>query len=383
MKNSYAFLAAVVLCTSVASRADFKYTESSKMTGGAVMGAMKFAGVFSKQAREANAAQVSTKAVKGNRFREEHADGTIEIIDLDGRQFINIDPKAKTYTILTFEQMKQQMLAAQEKAKAQMAKQPAEDKTKANVKLTPKIESSETGATRTLLGLATKEMKVRVEMLMETDDPKAQGQQISSVMDSDQWIAPSVPGYDELQHFYVKMAKQMDWVPSAVMGGMANSNVQISMAELKKNNVKIDGIPLLQTVSMSLGGNAAATAAASGQSAPVAQTPPPPPPPAQTQEPASAKDAITQGIAGHFGFGGLGKKKKKTEDQPAPDASQPTSSPSNANASAPAPAATTGSLMDMTIEVTSYSADALDKSLFEVPTGYTQVQQDLDGKKKR
>ena len=132
MKNSSALLLAMVLCTSVTSWADFKYTESSKMTGGAVMGAMKFAGVFSKQAREVNAPQVSTKAVKGNRFREERADGTIQIIDLDGRQFINIDAKAKTYSILTFEQMKQQMLAAQEKAKAQMAQQ-ADNKPKSNV----------------------------------------------------------------------------------------------------------------------------------------------------------------------------------------------------------------------------------------------------------
>jgi len=379
MKKSFVLLAGVV-CFSVASQADFKYTESSKMTGGAVMGAMKFASVFSKQARDANGAQVSTKAVKGNRFREEHADGTVQIIDLDGKRFINIDPKAKTYTILTFEQMKQQMLAAQERAKAEMAKQPLGDKPKTNVKLTPKIESSETGATRNLLGLDTKELKIRIEMLMETDDPKAQGQQISSVMDTDSWIAPSVPGYDELKQFYVKMAKQMDWVPGAVMGGMANSNVQVSMAELKKNNAKIDGIPLLQTVSMSLGGNAMAAAAANGQAAPPAQAPPPPPP-AQTQEPTSAKDAITQGIAGHFGLGGFGKKKKKSEDAPAAESSQ--SAPATGASASPVPAATVatpGSLMDMTIEVTSYSADPLDKSLFDVPAGYTQVQPDPDAR---
>lgn len=370
-KRNCAFLMAMVLGGSLASRADFKYTESSKMTGGAVMGAMKFVGVFSKQARDSNAAQISTKAVKGNRFREEHADGNIEVIDLDGRRFIKIDPKARTYTILTFEQMKQQMLAAQERAKEEQAKQ-AGQHPKSNVKITPKVESSETGATRNILGLDTKEMKIRIEMLMETDDPKAQGQQISSVMSTDSWIAPSVPGYDELKQFYIKMAKQMDWVPGAVMGGMANSNVQVSMVELKKNNAKINGIPLLQTVSMSLGGNAAA--AANGQTAPTAQAPPPPPP-VQTQEPTSAKDAIAQGIAGHFGLGGFGKKKKKTEDQPAADTSQPAST-----AASSAPAATPGSLMEMTIEVTSYSADTLDKSLFDVPAGYTQVQPDLDAK---
>ncbi len=385
LQQSFALLTAMMMCGSVAGYADFKYTESSKMTGGAVMGAMKFAGVFSKQARDANGAQISTKSVKGNRLREENADGSVQVIDLDGKRFIKIDPKARTYSIVTFEQMKQQMLAAQERMKAEQAKQPTDGQPKANLKLTPKVESSATGATRNLLGLDTKEMKIRIEMLMETDDPKAQGQQISSVMDTDSWIAPAVPGYDELKQFYVKMAKQMEWVPGAMMGGMANSNIQVSMAELKKNNAKIDGIPLLQTVSMSLGGSAiaSATASANAQSAPPAQATPTPPP-AQTQESASAKDVIAQGIAGHFGLGGFGKKKKKTEDPPAADQSQTANGSAGTSSPAPAPAAATpGSLMEMTIEVTSYSADALDKSLFDVPAGYAQVQPDLERKTAR
>jgi hypothetical protein len=228
-------------------------------------------------------------------------------------------------------------------------------------------------------------MKIRIEMLMETDDPKAQGQQISSVMDTDSWIAPAVPGYDELKQFYIKMAKQMDWVPGTVMGGLANSNVQVSMAELKRNNAKIDGIPLLQTVSMSLGGSAMAAAPTNPQSAPPAQAPPPPPP-TQTQEPTSAKDAIAQGIAGHFGLGGFGKKKKKTDDAPAAEAPPTANGTAGAAAPAPAPApapATPGSLMEMTIEVTAYSADTLDKSLFDVPAGYTQVQPDPERKSAR
>jgi hypothetical protein len=194
-------------------------------------------------------------------------------------------------------------------------------------------------------------------------------------MDTDSWVAPAVPGYNELKQFYVKMAKQMAWVPGAMMGGMANSNIQVSMAELKKNNAKIDGIPLLQTVSMSLGGSAITAANAQPAAAP-AQTPPPPPP-AQTQEPTSAKDAIAQGIAGHFGLGGFGKKKKKADDAPAADEPQT----ANGTAGNPNPAAapaTPGSLMEMTIEVNSFSDSALDSALFDVPAGYTLVTQSPD-----
>ena len=42
----------VVLVGWATGRADFKCTRSSKMTGGALAGMMKAAGVFSKQARE-------------------------------------------------------------------------------------------------------------------------------------------------------------------------------------------------------------------------------------------------------------------------------------------------------------------------------------------
>ena len=376
-QKSFAVLVAVVIGCSVSSQADFKYTESSKMTGGAMMGAVKFLGAFSKDARQATAPQISSRAVKGSRFREEHADGTVEIIDLDGRRFININSKEKTYTILTFEQMKQQMLKAQQRMKEEQAKQ-AGQHPNSNLKITPKIESSETGATRNILGLNTKETKVKIEMLMESDDPKAKGQQISTVMNTDSWIASSVPGYDEIRQFYVKMAKEMDWVPGAVMSGMANSNVQISMTELKKNNIKLGGMPLLQTMSMTLGGNGMPPADASGQ-APTSA--PPPPPLAQKEEPTSAKDAITQSIAGHFGLGGFGKKKKKAEDQPA---SQPaptdTSQQAGASGSSAAPSGTPGALMEMTIEVTSFSSVALDGSLFDVPAGYAQVQPDPDAK---
>ena len=76
------WLVVVVLCASTLSFADFKYSETSKITGGAIQGAMKFAGVFSKQAREANKPSESTIYIKGDRLRTDHSDGSIEIIDL-------------------------------------------------------------------------------------------------------------------------------------------------------------------------------------------------------------------------------------------------------------------------------------------------------------
>ncbi len=353
------FTAIGMLCGTC--HADFKYTETTKVTGGAMMGAVKFVSVFSKNAKQAMAPTTRTVAIKGNKLREEQSDGKVQIIDLDGRRFIEIDPQAKTYGIMTFEEMKQAMqrkqAEMQEKMKEEQAKHPekADNAEKTNVKITPKFESSETGATRNILGLPTKEVKAKVTMLMESDDPKAQGQQVSTVVNTDQWIAEDVPGYSELRQFYLKMAKELDWVPGQVMQGMPNSNVQVSLAELRKSNVAhITGMPVLSFTSMAMGGTETAT----GQ--PAQQAPPPPPP--QTHDdnsiPTTASGAVMKGLGGMF-------KKKKEQQQQQEQEKQ------SAN---PNPASTPGSLMDMQTEVTNYSNDSLDAALFAPPAGYTQTQ---------
>jgi len=114
--------------------ADFKYSETSKVTGGAMMGAVKFVSVFSKNAKQAMAPTTRTVAVKGNKLREEQTDGKIQIIDLDGKRFIEIDPQNKTFGIMTFDEMKQAMQRKQqemqEKMKEEQAKHPDRHRTR-------------------------------------------------------------------------------------------------------------------------------------------------------------------------------------------------------------------------------------------------------------
>jgi hypothetical protein len=250
--------------------------------------------------------------------------------------------------------MERQQEQMQEKMKEEQAKHPSQN---ANVKITPKFESAETGATKVVLGVPTKELKAKMEMLMESDDPKAQGQQVSTVVNSDQWIAQDVPGYSEVRNFYLKMAKELDWVPGQMKQTMANSNVQFSLAELRKSNLAhITGMPMITYVSMSMGGNAAQA----GATQPAAQQPPP----QQTQDnsvPTSTNAIVMKSLGGIF------KKKQQQQQQDA-----------QASGNTANPASTPGSLMDMETEITSYSSDSLDASLFEPPAGYTQVQKPAD-----
>jgi hypothetical protein len=357
----------LLLAAGGVSKADFKYTQSSKMTGGTLMSMTKTLGVFSKSARQINEPQLTTTMVKGNRMRSEHSAGTIEIVDLDARRFISIDPAKKTYSTMTFDEFKAAMLRAQERAKEEQAKAIEKHPEAANIKITPKVHSEETGASRTILDLPTKEVKWQIEMQIESTDPKVQqqAQSASMIMNSDAWIAPSVPGYDEVREFYVRMAKQLDWLPN-MMGNMMGMNPQMGLAmqEFQKNMATLKGMPLLQNLSFGM----AATGVPANQTSNSHPSPPPPQPQTddQASAPTSARDALNKGIGSVFG--GFGKKKKRDQDA----AAQPSGSSGSSQQTASANAA----LMEMQIAVTQYSNSSVDKDLFGIPPGYTQVQQD-------
>ncbi|MGH9721313.1 MAG: hypothetical protein ACRD8O_13950, partial [Bryobacteraceae bacterium] len=72
--------------------ADFSYEQKSQITGGAMAGAVKFVGVFSKELREP---MVSTVLLKGNRLANITKRST-SIIDLDAETFTEINHEKKT-----------------------------------------------------------------------------------------------------------------------------------------------------------------------------------------------------------------------------------------------------------------------------------------------
>jgi hypothetical protein len=351
----------VILSAAAMCRADFKYSQTSQITGGAMLGMMKFAGHFSKDTKDVTAPQQSTIYVKGNRMRRDEATGKFQIIDLDGRRIIEVDPQQHAYSVVTFDQMRQAM----EQAKAQAQAENKNKNQNANVTVTPKIETTATGNSKTILGEPAKEVKMKMTMEMQSSDPRSQGQTASFWFNSDQWMA-RIPGSDELRQFHARMAKELDWMPGAMFGGTGmQMNMRPAMTEFQKHTAEMEGLPLLQYTSLGMGG-AVPEGSASG-----AQTPPPSSQSSDSSA-SSSSDATAQAL-GHVlgGFGGFGHKKKKQQDDSAANANsgQPAAPP-------PAGASTPGSMMDITVEVTSFSSGSLDATLFDVPTGYNQVQGD-------
>ncbi len=338
-----------VLLIPGAGRADFKYTRSSQITGGAMAGMVHAMGMFSKRMREPS---VSTTYVKGDFLRTDEADGSYQIIDVDGKRIIQVNPKKHTYSVMTFAEMREAMQKMQERMNEEMRKQSKENGTK--VTFTPKFEVTPTDKTQTLLGQTTHEVKMKIDMVYQSQSAQQGTQSGSYATAVDSWVAPSVSGYEEVTALYKKMAVAMDWSPTTTFG--MGPRVSRSMVELYKSGKIPQGLPMLQVISLEAAGQPGAQGSAGNQQSQASSS---------SEETATPGEAAAKAIGGMFGgFGGFGHKNHKPKQE------QTSQTQSGQSAQAP-------SLMEITSRVTSYSADPVDSSLFAMPTGYKLVKSPL------
>lgn len=351
--------------------ADFKYTDTSQITGGALMGMANFAAKFSKDSRAAMQPITTTHYVKGNKLRTDGSDGSVQIIDLDGRRVISIDNEKRTYSVATFDEIKAAMEKARADAEAKMKENAGKkgDAQNAQLQVTPKITVLPGTGSRTILGQQTNETKVKMDMEMQAQNangqaaPAATAGQPNSVtftMTMDTFVAPSVSGYQEIGEFYKKMAKEINWVPPSNIH--VDPRMSQGMSELQKNSDALKGLPMLSYISMGIppqpgaNGNTSQTASNSsaGDGSRSADS--------GNSVPTSGSDAVVKGLGSLFGK----RKQKQQEDNAKNGTPAP---PPNPN---PDPNA----LMEMTTQVSSFSDSPLDASLFDIPAGFTQVQAD-------
>ena len=308
--------------------ADFTYQETSTITGGMMASMLKVAGVFSKQAREPIQSTVSVKGDRMVHRTQTHA----SVIDLSNQTITSIDLQKKTYSVMTFDEMKQALEQMQQRMKQN------------NAQMSFKVEANATGKTKAIGAIDCKEMVLK--MTMEGTDEKS-GQKGGMVITTDMWIGAGVPGYQEVRAFYKRMAEKIAWAP----GGnafMANPEAAKGMAEVYKEVSKLDGIPIQQFINMGADGQPAAGGAQQPQ---------------QQQQQQAERPSVGSILGGRFG---LGKKKNADAPPPAP--------PDGSQQGAPNAA---GSLLQMTTELSSFSPAPVDDAQFAVPAGFKKVEPDI------
>lgn len=296
--------------------ADFTYEQTTRVTGGAMVSMMKFAGAFSKDAHKAMDPIQATVSVKGDRLVHKTAD-SLSITDLEKETITHVNLANRTYSVITFAQMKQAM--------EEMTQKMQKGANTQGTDMQFDVKVNDTGNTKPINGYTAHQTIMTITM--QGTDAKS-GARGGIDMTTDMWIAPNVAGYGEVRDFYKRMAEKMAWIPGTSPMLMSRPGMSQAMARLYKEGAKLDGMPVVEIIRM--GGNT--------QGMPQGDS-------AAPQPPASMSGALGGMLASRTA-------RRKKDDAPA------------------------NSLMEMTMEVTSFSAAPADPALFDIPSGFTKVDED-------
>ena len=390
---------ALVLMHQVAF-ADASYQSTTQITGGSLVETMQKMSFLSHSIKDMLAPITTTTMVHGNQKAVVTKDST-EITDLDRECMIRIDNVKKTYTVITFAEMRQaflnmpkQMEKMQAQTKQAQPQQPSDIKTSFDMKV------NNTGITKSVNGLEAQEQVIIMTMkvTMTNPPPPPAGQPVDPnaptsmnyTITTDTWVAPDPPEIKEIADFDLRFGqKLMEGVDMKEMAEQwkqmqASSNAATAqllggqpgasdaMAQMAKEMAKLKGTRVLETTSM--GGLVPAGTVNASDSTP--------PPTGQSVAGDVATNTATQTASGEASqasgktgiftnalassvLGGFHHKKAAPAPTPAP-APAPTTATG-------APAMQTVVLMSTTTQKSNFSQASVPSSAFQIPPGFKKL----------
>jgi hypothetical protein len=249
-------IAACLACLAVISlRADVKTEERIKFELGGMLG--KVVNVFGgKAAREG---VVTTVALKGQRLST-MTDSGGQIIDLSEEKVYELDSKRKTYRVMTFAQIRQQMEEAKAKAEKAAREEQAKQKEEAPPAQKPAdsvdidFEVKKTGQSRTINGFNTNQVLAIVTV---REKGKKLEQSGGLQITTDMWMAPSIPAMKEIAAFHMQYAQKLY---GPMIAGASPQDMAAAMAiypmlkpaleKMSAETTKIQGTAVLTVVTV-------------------------------------------------------------------------------------------------------------------------------------
>jgi hypothetical protein len=352
MRRILSVILTLIVVAPAVLRADFSYTQTTRVTGGSLLNMTRFMpGMGSLKDPQSR-----TIAVKGGKMVTYDKD-LATIIDPDGETITQIDFKKKQYSVTTFAEMKQAFLAMQQQMQqAQLQLQQAQAQAQAQQGAPPvnplesiKISVNETGQSKVISGLNTKQFVLSFDVAPPPDAP-AGLPPAKTTMDA--WLTPTLPGYEEVTQVEMKMASKMaELSPGASPMAMFRPDVAKTASAMAQEMSKMKGIPVYETFTM---GGFAPQGPNVGEAAKDAAKD-------------AGKEAAVQGALGRTRLGGLGGAlgglgRKKEEPKKAEQQQEPVLQPTT--------------LMEQVTEITNLSS-TVDATKFQVPVGFKQVENEL------
>jgi hypothetical protein len=192
------------------------------------------------------------------------------------------------------------------------------------------VDVKETGQHKIINGLDAKE----VVLTMETDLSQGRGMGGKAQVEADLWIASGVPGANEMRDFYQANASRLP-----------GSGVQATIGEIQKKIASMNGFPIQEIIKVKQAGGTAA-----------------PQMPQMTSAQSAQMDQARARLEAMKAQGGPA----------AAMAEQALARMGPAGGAAPAGAAS-GSLIEMTIDSSDFSAAGIPDSVFAIPSDYRKI----------
>ena len=315
----------VALIVPLAARADVKMVSrtSTKMMG--------MAGALISMMGRSPMQQEAISYIKGDYSRTE-TENQITIIDLAKEQFIFLNPRDKTYTLMNFDQLKQQIestVGEMQQKEAEVEKKQEEQLKKWEVL----VDTKRPGKTLKILGIPAEELILTLTI-------KRQGVALEDsggmVITTEQWLAKEHPGMKEIEAFNKKLAEKFgaelfaQEMNKQMFGPLMGRYPQLAegLKKLAEETQKIGRVQLRSVTRIALV-----------------------PPKSQAGEKGQEEEMPDLSKLGKM-FGGFGKKLAKQ---------------------AAAPKGGKNVLMETTQEVVEISTKPVDASLFKIPADYKEA----------
>jgi hypothetical protein len=220
-------------------------------------GHVKFEGMLGRVAnvfggKAAKEGIVSSVAVKGDR-KSTMSETSGQIVDLAEEKVYDLDIRKKTYTVTTFDEIRRKMREAREQAE-QDAREAGGEQPQEGKELEVDFDVRETGQGRTIAGHTVRQVIVTI-VVREKGKTLEQGGGL--VLNTDSWLAPTIPAMKEIQDFNVRYWKQID--SAGLAGGSAEQfaaaialypGLQQAMARMQAEGGKLEGTPLESTMTV-------------------------------------------------------------------------------------------------------------------------------------
>ena len=329
-RNKWLVAATTALLSLTPAFADLQYDMTSRATGGAIVNIPIVGGRMKEP-------HTTSHYLKGNRMAMV-SKSTSTIWDLDAGTVTTVNTDKKTYSVMTFEQMRQMMEDSMKKMQEAMGKQ------KNDVDYTWKVNVEDAHEDKVVAGINAHHF-----ILTMTGDAAdaASGSTAGLKMVIDSWMAKNIPAMKEYHDFHKRMAEKMGLDVSSGINPMVRAQLGKGWETAAKEMAKMQGFAVLSVVKSIITQNGQDVMVPEGQKGPSAGD--------------VARESAAGAVLGRLpgGLGGFGKKKKSDE----PTAARPGGSGNMVPATQ----------LEFATELTKLTEGGFDSSVFAVPAGFKQV----------